>query len=145
LRWQEDFGAQAQAPDIRHPHRKAEGREQLTHTSAVVTGEERCKIVEQRMRDGVKFEQLAAQNGRMGGEHPESLVLPPNVLGATLVMRDAQAALAVAAFEAAVPEQRPEDHLDLYRIRHDAPEDALWMLPHTMNVGSALPRLVAGA
>jgi len=53
-------------------------------------------------------------------------------------MRDVQPALAVAALESSVPEQRTQDDLDLHRIRHDAPENALRMLPHTSYVGLVL-------
>jgi len=56
-------------------------------------------------------------------------------------MRDAKAAIAFDAVEATVAEQRSEDDLYLHRIRHDAPEHAVWMLPHAMNVGTALPRV----
>ena len=101
-------------------------------------GEEGREIVEYGMRDRVELERVATQHRRVGGEDAEALVLPPDVLGSAVVMRDAEAPLALAAFEMAVAEQRSEDDLDLYRIRHDAPEYALWMLPHAMNVGTAL-------
>src|SRR5687768_15983155 len=54
------------------------------------------------------------------------------------MMRDVQPALALAALKSSVAEQRTEDDLDLHRVRHDAPENAVRMLPHTMNVGSGL-------
>jgi hypothetical protein len=54
-------------------------------------------------------------------------------------MHDAQEALSVAPFEAPVTEQRAQDDLDLHRVRYDAPEHALWMLSHKVNVGAALP------
>lgn len=91
------------------------------------------------MRDGVKLELLAAQDRRMSGESAESVVLPPHVLGAAQVMHDAEAALSVASFKAPVAEQRTQDHLDLHGVGYDAPENALRMFPHAMNVGTALP------
>ena len=55
-------------------------------------------------------------------------------------MRDAKSARARTALEPPVPEKRAEDDLDLHWIRHDTPEHALWILPHDMNVGTALRR-----
>jgi hypothetical protein len=89
----------------------------------------------------MELERVAAQHRRMGREDPEALVLPPDVFGAALVVRDAETPLAFAAFETPIAEQRSKDDLDLHRIRHDAPEHALWMLPHDMNVGMGLPAL----
>ena len=74
----------------------------------------------------------------MRREDPESVVLPPHVLGTALVMRDAQTALSVGAFEAPISEQRAQDHLDLHRIRDDATKYAFWMLPHALYVGLGL-------
>src|SRR3989475_4889450 len=80
----------------------------------------------------------------MSRENTEPLVFPPDILGTTLVMRDAKSAFALAAFEPPIAEQGPEDDLDLHRIRHDPPQNALWILPHDMNVGTGL-RLYAPA
>jgi len=92
----------------------------------------------------VELERVATQHWRVGGEDPEALVLPPDVLGTAVVMRDAEAPVAFPTFETPVTEQRSKDDLDLHRIRHDAPEYALWMLPHAMNVGTGLPALGDG-
>jgi hypothetical protein len=58
-------------------------------------------------------------------------------------MRDAESPLAFAALETPIAEERSKDDLDLHRIRHDTPEDALWMLPHAMNVGTGLPPVLS--
>lgn len=75
----------------------------------------------------------------MVGELTNPLVLPPDVLSAVSVMRDVQPALALAALQSPISKERTEDDLDLHRIRHDAPEHALRMLPHISYVG---PRLL---
>lgn len=84
----------------------------------------------------MELELFAAQERRVCGKYAEPLVFPPDIFGTTLVVRDAKTALALTALETPVAEKRAEDDLDLYRIRYDAPEHALRILPHDMNVGT---------
>ena len=86
------------------------------------------------MRDRAELKTVTDLLRRMSGEDAEPLVLPPDVLGAIPVMRDMQTTLSGAAFEPPIAEQRPEDDLDLHPVRYDAPEHALWMLPHTDDI-----------
>jgi hypothetical protein len=44
-------------------------------------------------------------------EHAEPLVFPPDIFGASAVMRDTQAALALTTLEAPVAQERSEDDL----------------------------------
>ena len=127
-----------QPADVRHPHGKTKWRQQLAHAPAVGAGKEWREVIEDRVRDGAELEPVTQWLRRIGGEDSESLVLPPEVLGAVAVMRDVQPALAFAALEPSVAQKRAEDDLDLHRIRHDASKNALWMLPHTSYVGAGL-------
>src|SRR5687767_2739429 len=138
LRRKEHFGPETQSADVRHPYREAQWREQLAHALAICAGEEWREIIEDRVRDRAELEAVASQRGCVRGEQTQSLVLPPHVLRAVAVMRDVQPALPCAALDSAVAEKRAEYHLDLHRVRYDAPEYALRMLPHTSYVGLGL-------
>src|SRR6185295_5725521 len=102
LPWKEHFRPETQATDVRHPNRESEWREQFANAFAVGPGEQWRQIIEQGMRDRVELERVATQYRSVGGEDAEALVLPPDVLGTAVVMRDTESPIAVAAFETAV-------------------------------------------
>src|SRR5712692_1118404 len=89
------------------------------------------------MRDRPELETIAGGLRRIRGQCAEPLVLPPHVIRASGVVRDADAPLALVALETAVAEQRSEDDLDLHRVGDHAAKDAFGMFGHASGTAAA--------
>ena len=113
LRREERIGPQLEPPDIGHPHREAERRDQLDEALA----RQGREIVEERVRDGRERKPAVTLRWRLAREPAESVVLPPQVRRACAVMGDQQPTIERTANDASIPEERSKDDLELHRVR----------------------------
>src|SRR5687767_8429261 len=90
------------------------------------------------MRDRGELREIRDPHRPPGGERSEALVLPARV-GVTLV-RDVQLALADAPRDAAVAEERADDHLKLHGIRRESPQRGIRTLQHVVSYRRGLER-----
>src|SRR5207245_4608434 len=141
---EEGLGAELDPAEVGEPHGEAEGAHEAQdvfapHVAcAVGPVEERREVLEDRVRDGLERQVPAGVTRRVAGERAESLVFPANVVRALRLVRDAQSALAFRADEPAVAEERAEGHLELDRVRREAPQGAARVLDQGDECGRAL-------
>src|SRR5438034_724317 len=141
---EEGLGAELDPAEVGEPHGEPEGPHETQdifapHVArAVGPVEERREVLEDRVRDGLERQVPAGLTRRVAGERAESLVFPANVVRALRLVRDAQSALAFRADEPGVAEERAKDHLELDRVRRNAPEGAARVLDHVDECGRAL-------
>jgi len=100
--------------------------------------EDSRQVVEERVCDGLELGEPVALFRCVRGERAEPVVLPTDVVAASVAVCDPQPTLPRQPDQPAVSEQRSEDDLELDRVRWDAAEREPGMLDHANECGQRL-------